>query len=53
MDVLEAIRTRRTTGAFTPDPVPREVVEELLEAPTWAPTYPLNAPRSLFLPSRA
>ena len=30
MDVMEAIRTRRSVGKLRPDPVPREVVERLL-----------------------
>ena len=49
MDVLEAIRTRRTAGRFKPDPVPREVIEELLEAATWAPNHHLNEPWSFFV----
>lgn len=49
MDVLEAIRTRRTAGRFKPDPVPRELVEELLEAATWAPNHHLNEPWSFFV----
>src|SRR3712207_2551869 len=49
MDVLEAVRTRRTTGASRSDPVPREVVEELLEAATWARTHHLNEPWSFFV----
>lgn len=49
MDVLEAIRTRRTAGTFRPDPVPREVVEELLEAATWAPNHHLNEPWAFFV----
>jgi hypothetical protein len=31
MDVEDAIRTRRTHKAFAPDPVPRELLDELLE----------------------
>ncbi len=49
MDVFEAIRTRRTVGKISPDPVPRRVVEELLEAATWAPNHHLNEPWRFFI----
>jgi nitroreductase len=49
MDVLEAIRTRRTAGAIRPDEPPREVIEELLEAATWAPNHHLNEPWRFFV----
>jgi len=49
MDVLEAIRTRRTAGKIRPDVPPREVVEELLEAATWAPNHRLNEPWRFFV----
>ena len=38
MDVIEAIRTRRSIRLFKPDPVPRKVLEELLDASRWAPS---------------
>jgi nitroreductase len=38
MDVIEAIRTRRSIRVFTPDPVPRKVLEELLDVSRWAPS---------------
>ena len=44
MGVLEAIRTRRTTKAFQPDPVPRELIEQVLEAAVWAPNHRLTEP---------
>jgi nitroreductase len=44
MDVLEAIRTRRTAGKIRPELPPRETIEELLEAATWAPNHRLNEP---------
>ena len=39
--VLELIRQRRSWGLkdLKPDPVPREIVEELLEAAQWAPNH--------------
>lgn len=47
MDVLEAIRTRKSIRAFKPDPVPRETLEALLEiaqrAPSGTNTQPWHA----------
>jgi len=39
MDVLEAIKTRRSNGLVSNDPVPKEVIEKILEAGTWAPSH--------------
>ena len=44
MDVEDAIRSRRTHKAFAPDPVPREVLDELLELGRWAPNHHLTNP---------
>jgi nitroreductase len=44
MDVQEAIRSRRTHKAFRPDPVPVELVTELLELARWAPNHHLTNP---------
>jgi nitroreductase len=44
MDVLEAIRRRRSSGAFAPSPLPRETIERLLEAAVWAPNHHLTEP---------
>ncbi|MDQ6751429.1 MAG: nitroreductase family protein [Actinomycetota bacterium] len=44
MDVEQAIRTRRTHKAFAPDPVPRELLDELLELARWAPNHHLTNP---------
>lgn len=38
MEVIEAIRSRRAIRSFKPDPVPRKVLEELLETCRWAPS---------------
>lgn len=44
MDVIEAIHTRRSVRAFKPDPVPREVLRDILQAalraPSWENTQP-------------
>ena len=49
MDVLEAIRTRRTAGKIRADVPPRKLIEELLEAATWAPNHRLNEPWRFFV----
>ncbi|MCQ5362804.1 MAG: nitroreductase [Candidatus Verstraetearchaeota archaeon] len=38
MDALEAIITRRSVRSYMPDPVPREVLERILEAGRLAPS---------------
>ncbi len=37
-DVLAALRERRSCRAFRPDPVPREMIEAILDAARWAPS---------------
>ncbi len=44
MDVDDAIRSRRTHKAFAPEPVPRELLDELLELARWAPNHHLTNP---------
>ena len=44
LDVETAIRTRRTHKAYDAEPVPRAVVEELLELARWAPNHHLTEP---------
>jgi nitroreductase len=44
MDVEEAIRSRRTHKAFAPEPVPRELLDPLLELARWAPNHHLTNP---------
>ena len=44
MNLEDAIRTRRTHKAFAPEPVPRELLEELLELARWAPNHHLTNP---------
>ena len=39
MDVMEAIRGRRSVRAFEPDDLPEELLDEILEAGTWAPSH--------------
>lgn len=44
MDVVEAIRERRTIGMFQNQPVPRRLIEELLQAAVWAPNHKHTEP---------
>jgi nitroreductase len=44
VDVETAIRTRRTHKAFSPEPLPLEELEELLELAEWAPNHNLTVP---------
>lgn len=37
--VMEVIRTRRTVREFSPQPVPREMIDQIVEAATWAPNH--------------
>jgi nitroreductase len=39
MDVREAVMMRRSIRAFRPDPVPRELLEEILKKALWAPSW--------------
>jgi len=38
MELIEAIKGRRSIRDYKPDPVPREVVKDILEAGNWAPS---------------
>ena len=38
MELLEAIRTRRSIRRFKKEPVPPELIEKMLEAARWAPS---------------
>ena len=44
MHVLEAIRTRRSLAQLQGEPVPREAIEQLLEAAIWAPNHKHTEP---------
>jgi nitroreductase len=44
LELEEAVRSRRTHKAYGPEPVPRAVLEELLELATWAPNHHLTNP---------
>jgi len=38
MDLYEAIQTRRSVRSFRPDPIPREILDRILEATRCAPS---------------
>jgi nitroreductase len=44
MQVEEAIRTRRTHKAFAAEPLPRELLDELLDLARWVPNHHLTNP---------
>jgi nitroreductase len=44
MDVETAIRSRRTHKAFTPEPLSRQQLRELLDLAQWAPNHHLTVP---------
>ena len=44
MDVVAAIRGRRTHKSFDPEPVPRETLEELFELARFVPNHHLTQP---------
>ncbi|MGI9020197.1 MAG: nitroreductase family protein [Solirubrobacterales bacterium] len=44
MEVDEAIRSRRTHKAFRPEPVARDVLDELFDLARWAPNHHLTNP---------
>jgi nitroreductase len=39
MDVVDAIRSRRTHKSFGREPVPREILDDLFELARWAPNH--------------
>jgi len=44
MEVHEVIASRRTVKSFEPQPVERQILEELLELARWAPNHNLTNP---------
>lgn len=44
MDLMEALRTRRSVRQWKPDPVPDEKLKELVRAAAWAPSGSNNQP---------
>lgn len=48
-NVDRVIRTRRSIPRMKPDPVPREVIQELLDAAVWVPNHRLTEPWQFFV----
>jgi len=44
LDTLQAIRTRRAVKEYLDKPIPKEWIEELLDAAHWAPNHKLTHP---------
>jgi len=42
--VIDLIKSRRSVPKVRPDPVPREVLEQMLEAAVWAPNHRMTEP---------
>lgn len=53
MNILELIQTRRTIHEFKETPVPKEVIEQLLTAATWAPNHKMTEPWEFYVASGA
>ena len=49
MDVFEALRTRRDIGKLKAETPPRDFIEKILEAGTWAPNHHLTQPWRFFV----
>lgn len=53
MDLITAIKSRRTHHEFKPDPVDRSIIEACLEAAIWAPNHKLTEPWEFYVVSGA
>lgn len=49
MEVLEAIKTRRSIGKVKETSVPKNIIEQVIEAGTWAPNRYLTEPWRFFV----
>jgi nitroreductase len=49
LEVIEAIKTRRSIGKVKDDPVPKELIEKIIDAGTWAPNRYLTQPWRFFV----
>lgn len=49
MNILEVIRERRSIGKVKDEPIPREQIEKILEAATWAPSHFQTEPWRFFV----
>jgi nitroreductase len=44
MDIFEALETRRSCRAFAPDPVPREIIEQIIRTASRSPSFANSQP---------
>ena len=49
MDIFEAIKTRRSIGFVSDEPISKELIEKILEAGTWAPSHYRTEPWKFFV----
>jgi nitroreductase len=49
MELIEAVKTRKSIRAFKPDPVPRSILKEIMEAVRNTPSYANSQPWELAL----
>lgn len=52
MDAIEAIKGRRSIRKFKPDEVPRDVLNEVLEAGRWSPSWGNTQPWEIYVMTR-
>lgn len=53
MDAIECIKTRRSIRKFKPEPVPREVLMDVINTAKWSPSYKNSQPWELVILSGA
>jgi nitroreductase len=44
MDIVEAIKQRRSIRAFKPDPIPEDTIRQIMEQSLWAPSWANTQP---------
>ncbi|REE93118.1 nitroreductase [Paenibacillus taihuensis] len=49
MNIQEAIRTRRSIGKVTQEPIAKETIEQIIESAVWAPNHRLTEPWRFFV----
>ncbi|WP_319005538.1 nitroreductase [Metabacillus litoralis] len=49
LDIFEVIKTRRSNGLVTDEAIPKEIIEQILEAGTWAPSHFRTEPWRFFV----
>ena len=53
MDAIECIKTRMSIRQFKPEPVPKEVLMEVIDVAKWSPSYKNSQPWELVILSGA